>query len=657
MLLERDRRGNQPPKSGFFEASRFKPTLRVRRLRIERLKEVAYDQEFHEGVNILRGDNSSGKSTILNFIYYAIGGDITDWSPVALLCSRVLSEVVVNGSTATLARYVSAKSGQPMEIFGGPMEDALRAPAASWDKYPYRRSESRESFSQILFKLLDIPEATNEISGNVTVHQILRLMYADQLSPVGTLFKFEQFDPPLLRETVGRLVFGAYENELYRNELRLKELERQYLEVNGELLAVSKLVGQSGQILTPSWLDAEQARIEERRVTLDARIAEAEKFLYEAAGTDALSLDAQRAAYKEVQAIQGDIRAVSENIDACKFEIADAARFISDLEAKLTALNDSSVTSNAFGKISFQYCPSCYSAIEADQPAHACHLCKTPFDSERARTRIVSLINDTSKQLRQSRALQKDRTINLAKLESALKNLDARWKTASAQLTRSTQIPSSVAAQNLRTLQREAGYVDRELEDLQNKRALSESLEQLINTKAALNAEMTRLKERSEDLRAALSKRLRVAYVEVEQQILKLLHGDLQRENAFINAKSVQFEFSSNKLSVDNESYFSASSRVILRNSFFVGLFGAATKDPSFRHLRLCMLDSIEDKGMQPERSHNFQKLVVATSQAALCEHQVIFATSMIAPELDHPHLTVGHYSTLENPTLAISTG
>jgi hypothetical protein len=139
--------------------------------------------------------------------------------------------------------------------------------------------------------LLDVPEATNEVSGNVTVHQMLRLMYADQLSPVGTLFKFEQFDPPLLRETVGRLVFGAYENELYRNELRIKELDKEYVEVNGELIAVSRLVGQSGQVLTPSWLDAEQKRIEEKRSNLDIEIAAAEKGIYEAADADKLSLE------------------------------------------------------------------------------------------------------------------------------------------------------------------------------------------------------------------------------------------------------------------------------------------------------------------------------------------------------------------------------
>ena len=637
--------------------TRFKPTLRIERLRVERLNQAVYDQRFHQGVNIIRGDNSSGKSTILNFLYYAIGGDISDWSPVALLCSRVLVEVALNGNIATLAREVSSKTGQPMEVFGGSMEEALTAAASSWTRYPYRRSESRESFSQVLFKLLDIPEATNDVSGNVTIHQILRLMYADQLSPVGTLFKFEQFDPPLLRDTVGRLVFGAYENELYANELRLRELDKEYTDVSSELTAVSRLMGQSGQVLTPSWIDAEQTRIEEKRAAVDDQIAQAEKATFEAAATDALSLDMQRSAYVAVQKLQREITEANTGIDTRKFEIADAAFFIKDLEAKLKSLNDSSATSNAFGKITFQYCPSCYSAIEPEHPAHACHLCKTPFDSERGRTRIVSLINDTSRQLRQSRALQKDRKSELEKLELSLIDLTMQWKSASERLNQSIRTPSSAASQTLRGLQREAGYIEREMDDLRSKRQLSESVEKLISRKADLNAQMTRLKGRNEGMKAALNKRLLVAYKEVEQQILALLHGDLPRESAFIKAQSIQFEFSSNKLSVDNESYFSASSRVILRNSFFVGLFGAAIRDSSFRHLRLCMLDSIEDKGMQPERSHNFQQLVVATAQAALCEQQIIFATSMIAPDLDHPHLTVGHYSTLDRPTLAISSG
>jgi len=31
--------------------------------------EIAYDEKFHKGVNIIRGDNSSGKSTITHLFF------------------------------------------------------------------------------------------------------------------------------------------------------------------------------------------------------------------------------------------------------------------------------------------------------------------------------------------------------------------------------------------------------------------------------------------------------------------------------------------------------------------------------------------------------------------------------------------------------------
>jgi len=636
--------------------TRFNPSLFVRRLRVERLGKHVYDEKFHKGVNIVRGDNSSGKSTILNLLYYGIGGDVSDWSPVALLCTRVLTEVELNGQVATLSREIVSKAGQPMDIFGGPMDDALRAPTGEWRRYPYRRSETRESFSQALFRLLDVPEATSEASGTVTMHQLLRLMYADQLSPVGTLFKFEQFDPPVLRDTVGRLIFGAYENEHYANELNLRQLDKDFEAVSLELSSISKILGQTGQVETTSWLASEGAHLEAERNAIEAEIAQVEESIYVSVVNEKLSLKAQEAAYKEVQDVQARITKVNLSYNALKFEIADAETFINDLRNKLQALQDSSSTSNAFGKISFQYCPACYSPIEDDHPAHSCHLCKTPYDSERARARLVNLINDTSRQLRQSESIQRERLVEQSELEGKLKGLHAQWNTTSKRLSRAVRTPSSEARERLRELQRRSGYIDRGLEDLAAKEKMASTLEALTNQKAAINAKITRLKERNKLLAASMEARLSVAYKEVEDEVLDFLRKDLPREDAFIKAENVQFDFAANRLGVNHESYFSASSRVILRNSFFVGLFAAATKDPSFRHFRFCLLDTIEDKGMQDERSHNFQRLVVSASQAAKCEHQVIFGTSMIAPDLDVDTLTVGHYSTRERRTLAIGT-
>ena len=155
---------------------RFSPTLIVNRVVIERNGAVVYGGSFHRGVNILRGDNSSGKSTILNFIFYGLGGDLSDWSDVAQLCTRVVIEASFNSMVATLAREISTEAGRPMEIFAGTYEASRLAPAVEWKRYPYRRSTSLESFSQVLFRLLGIPEVANDETGNLTVHQILRLL-------------------------------------------------------------------------------------------------------------------------------------------------------------------------------------------------------------------------------------------------------------------------------------------------------------------------------------------------------------------------------------------------------------------------------------------------------------------------------------------------
>jgi AAA domain len=194
----------------------FEPTLVVERMRVERDAAVAYDEAFHVGVNIIRGDNSSGKSTILNFLFYALGGDLSDWSAAARLCTRVLVQVRLNDAVATLARDVSLKPKRPMDLFPGDMNEALIAPHSEWLRFGYSRSEARDSFSQALFRLMNVPEVVTDASGNITMNQLLRLLYADQLSPVESLFKHQGiFDNADHRDAIGRLLFGSHSVTLY----------------------------------------------------------------------------------------------------------------------------------------------------------------------------------------------------------------------------------------------------------------------------------------------------------------------------------------------------------------------------------------------------------------------------------------------------------
>ena len=66
------------------------------------------------------------------------------------------------------------------------------------------------------------------------------------------------------------------------------------------------------------------------------------------------------------------------------------------------------------------------------------------------------------------------------------------------------------------------------------------------------------------------------------------------------------------------------------------------------------LIDNIEDKGTTAERSRNFQRRIVSISDDIPIEHQIIFTTSMVDPELDKSDLTVGDHYTFENKSLKI---
>ena len=285
----------------------------------------------------------------------------------------------------------------------------------------------------------------------------------------------------------------------------------------------------------------------------------------------------------------------------------------------------------------------------------ACHLCKTPYDSERAKLRIVALINDTALQLKQSNRIQRDRKIEWETLRTKIEVKLQQWRQLASELEALRRNPTSEARAALGTLQREAGYVEHQIEDLTRREAVAALIAELSARKEDLNGRIAQLRSRNETISLEQRSRLLKSYTEIADEVRAFLRADLPRQAEFQKAEAIQFSFETNKISVDGHSYFSASSRVVLRNSFFAGFLFAACGDAAFRHPRFCMMDSIEDKGMEQVRSHHYQRLLFERSLRTQIRHQIVFGTSMLAPELDSQDITVGKFSTEDNKTLAFN--
>jgi hypothetical protein len=206
---------------------------------------VAYDEKYHRGVNIIRGKNSSGKSTIANFIFYVLGGDYNNWTSEAIKCRDVFAEVEINGAIITLKRQVVEHGLQPMSIYWSNYEESKKD-HTNWQTYPYKQTANTASYTNVIFNALSFPEVKSESDSNITIHQLLRLMYIDQDTPTQNLFRFERFDLPLTRQAVSEVLLGIYDDALYIQRLNLRNSLRENDEKKRQFDGINRVYGESG---------------------------------------------------------------------------------------------------------------------------------------------------------------------------------------------------------------------------------------------------------------------------------------------------------------------------------------------------------------------------------------------------------------------------
>lgn len=626
----------------------YKPALFIQRVSVTANGALVYDQKFRIGINIIRGENGSGKSTISDFIFFVLGGELREWKDAAGRCNWVIAEVLINGEPLTLRREVSAGTQAPIGIFWGAYEEAAVARPEQWALYPLRRSPHKEGFSQVLFRALGLPEVPGEEGSNITMHQVLRLLYSDQMSSVEKIFRKEDYDPALTRDAVGNLLCGAYDADLYSAELRKREAEKELSDVSGELRSLFAVLGGIKHNLNKAWIEQEIRTLLETRAQAEQDLAVSQKERLEK--PDAVTHAFYEEIHAEVVRLNKEIGDLEEKLSLANLEMADSVDFIEHCRESLRAIDESQVTLDAMGQIQFQHCPSCFSPIHHTDP-DTCPLCKSP-KADHMGANMHRVKQELSFQIRESEELLKDKEkrrgdwiLELRKKRAERESLGSKLRFASEKV-----MPES--EQRIAALNHRIGYIDRQIEDVNEKGKIIQRIDMLTNKKADLSAEISKLSDDIQAKQRYLSVTRQAVYTRISDTTKEILKKDLPREYDFANCDSVLFSFKEDKLRVNGASLFSASSMVVLKNAFHVAFCMASTSEQAMRYPRFGLFDNIEDKGMELDRSHNFQRIIVELSRQSEVAHQFILTTSMIAPELDVEEYVVGPFYTHENKTL-----
>jgi len=619
--------------------TRLKPSLSLNRLVITRRGALVYDQKFHSGVNIIRGTNSHGKSTVADFIFFALGGDLTKWKFEASTCDFVFAEIRANDAVLTLKREVRVERGQSMHVFFGNYDSASQSAATGWQVYPYKRTEQTESFSQVLFRALQMPDVSGEGSSNITMHQLLRLIYTDQMTAPDLLFRFEEFDSALIRRTVVDYFFGLYDNALYQEQLELREArkERDFTKEQQKQLEAA----------------LDKAEIDTDPVKLKADLEKLKKKLLEADGELAKAKDieqSQRATQKAesgpvVEALsktKREIYKVSNELQELALDIEDSEQFVASLEMRVVALDDSTIVRDVLGELPLIFCPQCLSALQKSTSESICSLCKQDVTGDATKQQAARMRQEIALQIKESKGLLTGKKQQHEKLATVNTRLREQLNLQQAEFERLTKTVQTRRDQKIDTLLVAKGTYERGIQDLLHKMKIVEVVQSLRNREKEIAKTIQDLEFSIRRRIDAQRERSAEAMAAFEKRTLFFLKHDLSLEEWFKLAQSVKIDPDNNTFSVDGRNQFSASSVTYLKNSTHFGILFASLDLEFFRYPRFLLCDNIEDKGMTVERSRNFQQTVVSLSKQAKVDHQIILTTSMVDPTLDTDEYCIG---------------
>ena len=625
--------------------------LRLNRLRVMRGGKAAYDQFFHEGVNIIRGKNGSGKSTISDFIFFVLGGEFEDWKEAASLCDEVQAEIETSKGKITLKRSTSSKTS-PVQVFFGSWEKAQGYALDGWQSFPLRRQASNESFTQVLFRALNIPEAKSDGASNITIHQLLRLCYADQRTPPGRLFRFEPFDTQNIREAVGDLICGISGYEIYEANLKLRELDKEFAQVSNKLSGLLKALPPDDALrssmsinLAINDLNAEREKLEKEIDEVDSNVKSDETKEY---------LKERRVAQDEVIKQREKIQAIENKIKKIEYELIEIKEYQSYLRNLIEKLDFSEMSLSYIGAIDFVYCPACGKELTDNVLENHCGLCKSQVDSEDERSRYSQIRVDLEIQLRETKQLLSQKTSEISDAKKEYRSLSTTHQsTLSAFKSKYSGDKGPREAYLAERISR-VGHINAEVIFLTRSLGIAGEVDSLIKQKNNIQSEINSLKDRKGALERQAGRRRAMALSKISDITVSLLKADFKRQEEFEDSTHVEINFENDAISVDGKANFAESSNVFLKNAAVLSLFLASGTDTKFFHPRFLLMDNIEDKGMEQERSHLFQRLIVERATEIKIPYQVIFTTSMMNPELELDDYVIGPAYTREEKSLKI---
>jgi hypothetical protein len=503
-------------------------------LRIDELAVVTpsnrFPYVFATGINTVVGEVGSGKSSLLELIKYALGGNGILTPAVQEGVRRVVLTAQIGSSRVVLDRGVGDRTVRALAIDGTPIEELAVG-----------HTPKMRNVSSFLLGLLDLPElrVTNvkptKKSQPLSFFDIYAYCYVPQAEIDRSIVN--HLDNLTRAKRVGafELLMGLTDDTVSAARVRLGQLKDAIAEASQPLATIDQFLKSAS---TPT-----EEELHRRRADAQQCLAEAESQL-ETLRSASLSATAQSAELRErLVATVRQARTVAERVQELEAAAAERRHLAAELASDLTRLDRADAAGGVLGDIAYVQCPRCFQALSPERfSSDLCYVCGQPdivleqrpdkvATSERQR--IASLQSelrdlDEAGEKELDEVLVRHRTLGIVLSEIELE-LDRQTRDLVSPHYEALEAASAAAAR----ARVELDEADRLLELWRQRGAYLERVESLKRDAAATSLDMEVAAER------LASRRQRVTDLsEIFDEIIQELQMPWYEPGAHIDSKS-----------------------------------------------------------------------------------------------------------------------
>lgn len=581
--------------------------------------DIGCEYEFGD-VNVLLGDNNSGKSTLMKLILFSLGAPINsfiDEISQKKLCNNVTLEVTLkNGRSVRIIRKLPASEAflvTPVKNEEDIVNDEVMV---------YNAAEFSDFLLESEGYNTEKIAYTKDKMASFRFYFLLRALYVDQDTSAHSILSDlnmgqEYFtSQPLIKKSIVEKMLGKDNSELQRIRIVIQELSKENATLGAKIAFLKEQREKLKDMYSYDWkkMDTELLKIaEEKELLADAEYDQLSKVKFINVSQNS----------SEVVLKQKLLKEKIGNDQILKLELSDLENILKSLKEDMVALNFKIAAKDILDELPVLYCPNCLSELSEETIMQGlCENChkKTKEEKILNNATLKKTLNDSISEA-QELIVVKRNVLHQNRVE--INRLEKEIQKEKKQLFSESQCERNLIQESISDIKQRLEYLIEKENVLKQYRKMKIDLENAQKRKKEI---AEKLKESKEMLLEADSKATTAMlhydiFKQKFSEYLKLLFTEIDKCALDENYMPL---IDDNKIAAVS----SASLKVAIRITYILALMNSNCGEDG-THVGFLLLDSPKDKDLDDYRFEKYLGII-----GKRCAGQILITGSVSDREL-----------------------